>query len=181
MRFVETVAGKLRHEVENLFDLLGRITSLGRATDKPLALRCHFLGNLLAHGSTQQVGFTQGITGQSMGNLHYLFLINDYTQGLFKDLFQFRQLVFDLFPAMLAINEIVDHAALDRARAIKRIQSSKVFDGVGLITPQHVSHPVRLELEHTRCESPVKDFLVRLVVLERNALERDAVSTRGRD
>ena len=51
MRLVETVSGKLRHEVENLFDLLRRITALGGAADKALALRRHFFGNLLAHGS----------------------------------------------------------------------------------------------------------------------------------
>src|SRR5438552_2019428 len=84
MGFVETVSGKLRHEIENLFNLLRRITALGGAAHEPLSLRRHFLGNLLAHSSSQQVGFAQGIAGQPVGNLHYLFLINDYTQGLLQ-------------------------------------------------------------------------------------------------
>ena len=41
---------------------------------------------------------------------------------------------------MFAINEIVDHATLDRAGAVKRIESGEVFDGVGLITPEYISH-----------------------------------------
>src|SRR5204862_7809679 len=66
-------------------------------------------------------------------------------------------------------------------RSIERIESSKVFDGNGLITPEYVSHAMRFELEHARCESAVKYFLVGLVVFERNALQRNAVPTRCRD
>ena len=44
VRLVESVSGKLRHQIENLFDLLRRKAALRRPLHKALALRRHFLG-----------------------------------------------------------------------------------------------------------------------------------------
>jgi len=44
---VEAVAGELGHEVENLFDLLGREAALVGAADEAVALGGHLIGLLL--------------------------------------------------------------------------------------------------------------------------------------
>ena len=59
--------------------------STGRAADEYLALFGHLLGFLLTHGATQQVSTPQRITGQYLGNLHHLFLIQDDAVGFFQD------------------------------------------------------------------------------------------------
>ena len=87
MGFVESVSGKLRHQVKNLFDLLGRILPLHRAFNEALALLRHFFRFLLAHGTTEQVGFAEGVAGEPVRDLHHLLLIHDHPQGLFQDFF----------------------------------------------------------------------------------------------
>ena len=49
---------------------------------------------------------------------------------------------------MLALDEIVNHAALDRTRTVERIQGGEISDRVRLITAQHVAHAVGFKLEH---------------------------------
>jgi hypothetical protein len=49
VRLVETVSGKLRHQIENLLDLFGRVAPLRRSLHKALPLLRHLLGVLLPH------------------------------------------------------------------------------------------------------------------------------------
>ena len=165
VRLVEAVPGKLRHQIEDLLDLLRRISVLHRALHKALALRRHFLGFLLAHGAPQQIGVAQRIAGEAVGDLHHLFLIDDHAQRLLKNLFQFRQFVFDFSAPVFALDEVVDHAALNRPGPIERVQSGQVFNRIRLVAPQHVPHAVRFKLEHAGRQPAVKDFLVGLADL----------------
>ena len=74
---------------------------------------------------------------------------------------------------MLAVDEVVDHAALDRAGPVERVQSGEIFDRIGLILAQHVAHAVRFKLEDAGGQSLVEDLFVGLVVFEGNLFERD--------
>ena len=130
VRLVEAVARELLHQVEDLLDLLLREAALERALDEALALLGHLLGLLLAHGAAQQVGLAQRVAGQAIGDLHHLFLVDDDAVGLFEDLLQLRQVVDDRLAAVLAVDEVVDHAALNRAGAVERVQRGQVFDAV---------------------------------------------------
>src|SRR5438309_47288 len=73
MRFIEAVPGELRHEIENLFDLLWRVAVLHGAGHKAFALSGHLFGDLLAHRAAQQVGFTERISSKAISDLHDLF------------------------------------------------------------------------------------------------------------
>ena len=150
-----------------------RILSLRGAFDKALALLRHFLGFLLAHGAAQQIGFTQGVAGQAVGDLHHLFLIHDHAQRLLQDFLQLRQFVFDFLAAVLAVDEVVDHAALNRAGPVERVQRGEVFNGIRLVLAQHIAHAVRFKLEDAGGQSLVENFFVGLVIFERNLFERD--------
>ena len=150
MGFVEAVSSELGHEIKNLFDLLRRKLALRGAFDETLALLRHLLGFFLAHGAPQQVGFAEGVAGKTVGNLHHLFLIHDHAQGLLKNLFQFRQFVFDFLATVFAIDEIIDHSALDGTGTIERIECRKILDGIGLVLAQDVTHAVRFKLEDAR-------------------------------
>ncbi len=114
VRFVESVSGKLRHQIKNLLNLLRRKSALRRSLHKALALLGHLLGILFAHRPPQQVGLSEGVAGKLVRRLHYLLLIDEDAQRLLQNLFQLRQFVFDLPPPMLALDKIIDHAALNR-------------------------------------------------------------------
>ena len=89
-----------------------------------------------------------------------------------QNLLQLGQFVLDLLAAMLAVDKVVDHAALDGAGTVECVESGEVFDRVWLIFTQHVAHPVRFKLEDARGQSLVEDLLVCFGVLERNLFER---------
>jgi len=61
-------------------DLVGIVHSDG-AFGKDDALFFHLFGFFLTHGSTQHVGSAETVTGQYLGDLHDLFLVQDDTIG----------------------------------------------------------------------------------------------------
>ena len=74
---------------------------------------------------------------------------------------------------MLAFDEIINHAALDRAGPVERIQGGQVFNRVWVVAAQHVSHAVRFKLEDAGGESAVEDFFVGFLVFEWYVVKRD--------
>ncbi len=93
MRLVEAVTTELFHQIENSLGLLLRNLVVRAAGHELGALRGHLFLFLLAHDPAQNIRFAQRKARQPVGNLHYLFL-----------------------------DEIVDHPALDRPRAVQRVQ-----------------------------------------------------------
>ena len=78
---------------------------------------------------------------------------------------------------MLALDEIVDHAALDGAGAVERVERGEVFDAAGLVAAQNVAHARRFELEHAAGEALAEDLVG---VLDRRAADlRARASRRG--
>ncbi len=169
MRLIESVARKLRHQVEDLLHLLfGKILLRG-ALQKTDPLLFHFLGFFLPHRATQDVGFPKGIARQNVRDLHYLFLVNDYAQSLGENRLQLRQFVNNLLPAVFAVNEVVDHAALDGARPVQRIQCNQVLNTRRFVAPQHIAHSSGFKLKHTAGKRSRKD-LIGLFVVQWNGL-----------
>ena len=58
----------------------------------------------------------------TLSDLHHLFLVDDDAERLLQDALKLGKHVFDGAAAPLALDEVVDHAALDRAGAIERVQ-----------------------------------------------------------
>ena len=83
--------------------------------------RClrHLLGLLLAHRAAQQVGAAERVAGQHLRDLHHLLLVQDHAVGRLQDRLQVGMQVVDrpAGRAVLARDEVVDHAGLQRARA----------------------------------------------------------------
>ena len=132
--------------------------SLG-AFQEALALRGHFLGLLLPHGAAQDVGIAQRIPGQAIRDLHHLFLIHNHAVGLFQNLFQLREIVGNLLAAVLAVDEVVNHPALDGAGPVQRVQRAQIFDARGLVLAQNIAHPARFKLENAAGEALAKDLV----------------------
>ena len=147
VRLVEAVAGEFFHQIENADGfLVGNFIFL--AAGKELgALGGHFFFFLLAHGAAENVGFAEGEAGQAIGDLHDLFLIEDDAVGFFENVLELGKFVGDFGFAVLAIDEIVDHAALNGAGAVKGVERGEIFDASGLIAAKDVAHAVGFKLE----------------------------------
>ena len=110
----EAVARELLHQVEDANDLLLRVAALDGPLDEAVAQSGHLLVLFLAHGAAQQIGLPEAEPGEAVGDLHDLLLIDDDPAGLGEDFFELGQVIGDRLLALLAGNEVVNHAALDR-------------------------------------------------------------------
>ena len=126
--FIEPIAGKIDHEVE---DLVGNVVGnliLPRPCQeiRPLGDQDGFF--LLAHGAAQQISLAQGKAPHDRGDLHDLFLIEDDTIRIFQDRLQQRVQVGDFLFAVTAFNEVIDHAAAQRPRTIQGDEGNHIFE-----------------------------------------------------
>src|SRR5699024_8324404 len=79
-----------------------------------------------------------------------------------------------LCPAVLAINEVLDHAGLERARAVERNQSDDIFEYGWLQALYEAAHTGRFKLEYGGC-------IALLQQLESNpVIQRDLADIDGR-
>ena len=82
------------------------------------------------------------------------------------------------FLALLAVDEVIDHPALNGAGAIERVERGQVFEPRRLIAPQDISHAVRLKLEDRRGIRARKELIGGRVV-ERQRLQIDCGAAIG--
>ena len=149
MRLVETIAGELLHQVENVRRHLLAHPARHRAADEHRALLRHLFGALLAHRAPQQVGAAERIARQHLRDLHHLLLVEDHPVGGPEDRLEARMQVIDraIAPAVLAVDEIIDHAGLQRAGPEQRDQRHDVLEAIRLQPADEILHAARLELE----------------------------------
>jgi len=114
------------------------------------AIFFHHVFFLFAHRLAQTICFAQRETRELIGDLHHLFLIQNDAVSLLQNILQLRQFVADLGFSVFAVDEIVDHAALNRPWAIQRVQRGQILNSRRLVAPQYVAHAVRFELENRR-------------------------------
>ena len=171
---VEAIAGEFFHQVEDVVGgtLLDAIAQ--GALEEDLALLGHLLGLFLAHCAAQQIRAAEGVAGQFLGDLHDLLLVQDHAIGGLEDGFQGRVRILDLGAAMLAVDEIVHHAGLQRAGAEQRHQGHDILEAVGLEAADQLLHAARFELEHRRGLAGQQDLVGRRVV-QRYAFDLDAL------
>ncbi len=102
----------------------------GRAGDEDGTLLRHLLGLLLAHRAAQQVGAAERVAREHLRDLHDLLLVQDHAVGREQDGLQVRVQVVDAAAdaAVLAVDEVVDHARLQRARPEQRDERDDVFE-----------------------------------------------------
>ena len=141
-----------------------------RSGDETLALFGHDLRDLFAHGLAQDIGLAQGIAGQFLGDLHHLFLIEDYPVGFAQDGFQFGVEIVGFAASVFDLHVLIHHAGLDGTGPIKGQHRDEVVESGGLKPPQEVLHARRFQLEHGVGFSAPQE-LEGLGVVERDAVQ----------
>ena len=140
----------------------------GGSGHEDVALLGHLGGVFLAHGAAEQVGAAERVAADDGADLHDLLLVDDDAEGLVEDGLEFGEEIFDGAAAPLALDEVVDHAALNRAGAVEGVESGEVFDGGGFVAAEDVAHAAGFELEDAGGEGAVEDLFVGLGVVERD-------------
>ena len=112
MAFVEAVLGKQHHLLKQGFRNPGIDAPLGGTIDKLALVLLHLTFLLLAHGAAQQVRFTQGITGQLLGDLHDLLLVDHDSVGFLQNRLQFHMGEINRFAPMLAVDKFWNQAGI---------------------------------------------------------------------
>ena len=113
----------------------------------------HDLGLLLAHRAAEQVRFAQRVARHHVGDLHDLLLVDDDPVGFFQQRLDLGQEVAHGLAAVLAVDEVWNHAALDRSRAVQRIEGAQVLQPLRLVAAANVAHALGFELEHAASEA----------------------------
>ena len=97
--------------------------------------------------------------------MHHVLLVKDDAVSFFENILQLGQLEGAFRLAVFAVDEIVDHAALDGRGAVECVERGEVFDARWLIAAENVAHPVRFKLENGRGVAARKK-LVRFLVFQ---------------
>ena len=124
-----------------------------RASDETLAVRRHFLRLLLAHRAAKKVRLSERISRDDVRDLHHLFLVDDDAVGFRENRLQLGEFELDLFGAVFPLDEVVDHAAADRAGSVERVQCREVLDTRWFEAAQDVLHSRAFKLEHAAGET----------------------------
>ena len=128
MSGIETVFSKLFHQIENIVRGFGIDLVLCAALDETAALLGHDVGLLLPHRPAQQVCAAERIPAQHLRDLHYLLLVDDHPVGVAQDGLEARVRVADTLAPVLAVDEDVHHARVERARAVERARGDDVLE-----------------------------------------------------
>ncbi len=150
MRLVESVTGKLLHQVENACCCLLRNAAFRRPGHEYLALFRHFLRLLLTHCASQQVSTAQRVSGEHLRDLHHLFLVQNDAVGFLQRRLEVGMQVVDiiLVDCMPVRDEVIDHARLQRARPEQRDKCDEVIEAIRSHALYEVAHTAGFELKH---------------------------------
>ena len=170
MGFVKTVTRKGFHLIEDLCGLLRINFFLFRAFDEPFALRRHLFRIFFPHGTPQNIGVSHAVAAKHLGDLHYLFLIDDDPVGIFEDRLRKRMQVFVLLSAVLALDVFFRHPAIQRAGSVKRQDGHQIFETVGADLDGHLANARAFKLKHAGGIAVAQE-LVSFLVVQRETLQ----------
>ena len=153
MRLVKAVTGEFLDKIEDLDGQHG-IDALRRgAVFEDATLLGHLLGFFLAHRPAQQIRPPKRIARQHLCNLHHLLLIQNDAVGGLQNGFQPFMLVLRVgigqrLAPVLTIDEVLDHAGLQRPGSEQGHQRDDVLETVGTQIFDQFLHAATFKLEH---------------------------------
>ena len=115
------------------------------------------------------------VAGQLLRELHHLLLVDNDAVGVVENLLHLRDEVADALLAVMPLNELVDHAAVDWARPVKRVKRRQVLDALRLKLAADLLHPDGFKLKN-RIRPPLAKQLHSLRIVKRNLCPVDLLS-----
>jgi hypothetical protein len=100
---------------------------------------------LLAHRAAQEVGLSQAVAADALGDLHDLLLVDDDSVGLLEDGLEAGVGVAYRLPPRLRVDELGD--VVHGTGTVERVERYQVLHAGGLGLLEDGLHPARLELE----------------------------------
>ena len=185
MRLVKAVTREFFNQIEDL-DGKHRVDALCcGAVFEDTALLGHLLGLFLAHRPTQQVSTPKRIARQHLCDLHHLLLIQNDAVGGLQNRFQPLVLVLGVgigqrFTPVLAIDEVLYHAGLQRPGSEQGHQRDDVLETIGTQIFDQFLHTATFKLEHRRSVSTLQ-HAKDLGVVKRHAVNVERLFCTGID
>ena len=105
-------------------DILGDAI-FGTASDEDLSAAFPSLRAFSCPWRVAANRLVRGCSPQLLGDLHDLLLVDDLPVGVFEDRLKMGCEVSNLSFAVLAVDKLIDHAGVERTRAIKAIRADK--------------------------------------------------------
>lgn len=144
---IETIGGELFDLSEEVFGFCGVEAVFLGTFDKAAALLFHFEGVFFTHSAAQDVGFTEGIAGEYVGDLHDLFLVDADAVGATEDRLEDIEDIVDLFLSVFSEDERVGHTALEGSGSVEGDEGDDVFKTGGSESGDQLAHSGGFELE----------------------------------
>ena len=110
MGFIESVAGKVLHQIKNVAGYPCIDAPLNRSFKENAPLLVHLLRIFFTHRTTQHIGRPKRIAGKLLSDPHNLFLIENHTISSSENGFEPWVRVSNDFPTLLPINEVIHHS-----------------------------------------------------------------------
>ena len=128
VRFIKAVFGKFLKEGENSFGVFPiNVVGVFGALNKDVFLGIHDFLNLLAHGTSEDIGSAKCVSGNNLSRLHNLFLIDEYSVSFLYQVFEQGMGHLNSGGVFLAPDEVGDK--LHRAGPIKSNERDDFFKG----------------------------------------------------
>ena len=140
MALVEAVFGEQHHLLEQRFGDARVNTPLTGTLHEDALVLLHLALFLLAHGAPQQVGFTEGVARQVLGDAHDLLLVDHDSVGLPQDRLQLGVGEVDGFAAVFAVDEFGDQPRIEGARSVEGEDRGDVLQGGGFEVAHDLAH-----------------------------------------
>ena len=145
--FIESIAGKVGHEIEQFLRFPLREMGLLCALNEQCLLFFHLLRLLLPHRAPEEIGLPQRKPSQPIRDRHDLLLIDDHSTGVLQDGLQGRWIIGDMGRIPFALDEVVHHPALQRAGTVEGQNGNEILESFGLDLHQQIAHPGAFQLE----------------------------------
>ncbi len=104
-------------------------------------MHSHLFSLLLAHRPTHQIGLAECVAGQLLGELHDLFLVDNNAVRVAENLLHLRHEIAHRFFAVVTLNKLIDHAAIERSRPVERVECGEIFETFRLQLATDLLHP----------------------------------------
>ena len=145
MGFIETVTSKWNHDFKDFTGVFLGMPLFQRTFNKFLLFAHKYVDFLFTHGTAKHICTTQRESGNFLGYLHNLFLINHNAVSFLQKRFKARIRIMNCFRLPFSFNVLRNIGK--RTRAVKGVQGNQLFNTTWLTLAKNLLHTWTFKLE----------------------------------